>query len=177
MSFFLDISEDIQAHAHKPSQSPLMAIYYILFHPSVRMLFSYRLQQLFSENNPVTRLIKRALWMGNTRKSGCHLSHFCVIEPGVKFPHATGIVIGAGSHVKSGAVIYQNVTLGVKNLEKENLGKGPIIEEGATIFANSLVTGSITVGKGATIGALSLVRKDVAANTIVSGNPARALKD
>lgn len=45
--------------------------------------------------------------------------------------------------------------------------------KGASIGANATILGNITIGEFALIGAGSVVTKDVAANTIVYGNPAK----
>jgi acetyltransferase-like isoleucine patch superfamily enzyme len=48
--------------------------------------------------------------------------------------------------------------------------KGASIGSGATILAN------VTIGENALVGAGSVVTKDVPANTLVAGNPARVLR-
>jgi UDP-2-acetamido-3-amino-2,3-dideoxy-glucuronate N-acetyltransferase len=51
-----------------------------------------------------------------------------------------------------------------------------LIKRGASIGSGSTLLGGITVGENAIIGAGSVVTKDVPANTIVAGNPAKFLK-
>lgn len=55
-------------------------------------------------------------------------------------------------------------------VERTIIKKGASIGSGATILAN------ITVGENALIGAGSVVTKDVPANGVVAGNPARLLR-
>lgn len=55
-------------------------------------------------------------------------------------------------------------------VEKTLIKKGASIGSGATILAN------VTVGENAIVGAGSVVTRDVLANTIVAGNPARVLR-
>jgi acetyltransferase-like isoleucine patch superfamily enzyme len=55
-------------------------------------------------------------------------------------------------------------------VEKTLVKKGASIGSGSTILAN------VTIGENAIVGAGSLVRKDVPANAIVAGNPARFLR-
>ncbi len=50
------------------------------------------------------------------------------------------------------------------------------IKKGASIGANATIMGGITIGENAIIGAGSVVLKDVPANTIWVGNPARQIK-
>jgi UDP-2-acetamido-3-amino-2,3-dideoxy-glucuronate N-acetyltransferase len=51
-----------------------------------------------------------------------------------------------------------------------------LIKRGAAIGSGATLLGGITVGENATIGAGAVVTKDVPANAVVAGNPARILK-
>jgi UDP-2-acetamido-3-amino-2,3-dideoxy-glucuronate N-acetyltransferase len=51
-----------------------------------------------------------------------------------------------------------------------------LVKQGASIGSGAVLMGGITVGEKAIVGAGSVVRKDVPANTIVAGNPARVLR-
>src|SRR5262249_21365343 len=51
-----------------------------------------------------------------------------------------------------------------------------IIKRGAAIGSGVTLLGGITIGENAMVGAGSVVTKDVPANTVVAGNPARVLK-
>jgi len=51
-----------------------------------------------------------------------------------------------------------------------------LIKEGASIGSSATLLCGVTVGKGAIVGAGSIVTKDVPANTVVAGNPARIIK-
>lgn len=55
-------------------------------------------------------------------------------------------------------------------VEKTLVKKGASIGSGATILAN------VTIGENALVGAGSVVTKDVPADTIVAGNPARVMR-
>jgi acetyltransferase-like isoleucine patch superfamily enzyme len=56
------------------------------------------------------------------------------------------------------------------NVERTIIKKGASLGSGATILCG------ITIGENAIVGAGSVVTKDVPANTIVAGNPARVLR-
>ena len=51
-----------------------------------------------------------------------------------------------------------------------------VIKKGASIGSNATILCGITIGANSIIGAGSVVIKDVPANTIVAGNPARVLR-
>ena len=54
--------------------------------------------------------------------------------------------------------------------------EGPIVEHHAIIGANVTILPGVRIGKGALVGAGSVVTKDVPAKAIVVGNPARYLR-
>ena len=58
---------------------------------------------------------------------------------------------------------------------KEEL-KGPLIGSNAKIGANSTILPGVAIGKNSLIGAGCVVTKHVPPNTIVAGNPAKALR-
>lgn len=51
-----------------------------------------------------------------------------------------------------------------------------IVKRGASIGSGATLLGGITIGENALVGAGSVVTKDVPANAVVAGNPARILK-
>jgi acetyltransferase-like isoleucine patch superfamily enzyme len=51
-----------------------------------------------------------------------------------------------------------------------------LVKKGASIGSGATILSSVTIGENAIVGAGSLVTKDVPANTIVVGNPAKKLK-
>jgi acetyltransferase-like isoleucine patch superfamily enzyme len=51
-----------------------------------------------------------------------------------------------------------------------------VVKKGASIGSSATLLCGITVGEKAIVGAGSVVTKDVPPNTIVAGNPARAIR-
>jgi acetyltransferase-like isoleucine patch superfamily enzyme len=51
-----------------------------------------------------------------------------------------------------------------------------VVKKGASIGSGATILSNITIGENAIVGAGSVVTKDVPANTIVAGNPARILR-
>jgi len=52
-----------------------------------------------------------------------------------------------------------------------------LVRRGASLGTGAIILGGIEIGAGATIGAGAVVTRDVPANTIVAGNPARILRN
>jgi serine O-acetyltransferase len=90
------------------------------------------------------------------------------IGPGLILPHPVSIVIGRGTRIGSNVRILNSVTIGARP------GRAPVgsrtcpdIRDGATIWAQSIVVGPITVGENATLGARSWLDSDVAPGAVI----------
>lgn len=51
-----------------------------------------------------------------------------------------------------------------------------LVKRGASIGSNATILCGVTIGENAIVGAGSVVTKDVPADTVVAGNPARVLR-
>lgn len=100
------------------------------------------------------------------KKYGCQISPKAEIGDNLKLPHPIGIVIGEGAKIGKNCVIYQNVTIGRKNMQIEEY---PTIGDNVIIYCNSSLIGKITVGNNVVIGCNSVVLKDLQENTTYSG--------
>lgn len=98
-----------------------------------------------------------------------------VVMPGCLMMSAGGITID------DGAMIAANVQLISNNhdlYERQIITCKPIhIGKNAWIGAGATILPGITIGDNAVVGAASVVTKDVPANTIVVGNPAKLIKN
>jgi acetyltransferase-like isoleucine patch superfamily enzyme len=68
------------------------------------------------------------------------------------------------------------VSDGALQTEKDWKVEATLIRKGASIGSGVTILANVTVGENAIVGAGSVVTKDVPANTIVAGNPARVLR-
>lgn len=90
------------------------------------------------------------------------------IGAGLKLAHPYATIINAES-VGENCYINHLVTIGEKN------GRKPVIGNNVELHANCTVIGGINIGDNAVIGAGAVVVKDVPANAVVIGNPARII--
>lgn len=99
------------------------------------------------------------------------------INSGCKFQDQGGIIIG------DGALIGHNVVLATLNHDMDPEKRSTlypasiVIGENVWIGANATVLAGVTVGNGAVVAAGAVVTKDVPANTVVGGIPAKFIKD
>jgi len=69
-------------------------------------------------------------------------------------------------------VVFTNAKIPLAPNAKDSL-KGPTLEEGARIGANSTLLPGVVIGAHALVGAGSVVTKSVSPNAVVMGNPAK----
>ena len=96
------------------------------------------------------------------------------IGTGVVIDHGEGVVIGETAEVGNNVLIYQGVTLG--GTGKDQGKRHPTVCDNVMISAGAKVLGPFTVGKGAKIGAGSIVLKEVPPNATVVGVPGRVVR-
>ena len=97
-----------------------------------------------------------------------------VIMPGCLMMSAGGITIDDGAQIAANVQLISNnhdlYERQVITCKPVHIGKNAWIGAGVTILPG------VTVGDNAVVGAASVVTKDVPADTIVSGNPAKIIK-
>lgn len=92
------------------------------------------------------------------------------IAAGVVFHHS-GVCVTSDTVIESGVHVYRNVTFGAKN------GRAHYIRKYAKIGSHSILLGEITIGEKAIVAPGAVVVKDVPANKVVAGIPAKIIGD
>jgi serine O-acetyltransferase len=101
---------------------------------------------------------------------GVDIHPAAVLGHGLFLDHATSVVIGETSIVEDNVSILHEVTLG--GTGKTSGKRHPVVRSGVMIGAGAKILGRVEIGKGAKIGAGSVVLADVPAHTTVAGVPA-----
>lgn len=112
------------------------------------------------------------LWAHSVIDYGCQIGDNVKIHSHVYVAQFS--VIEDNVFIAPGAILSNDPHPGCTN-SWECL-KGPVIRKGAQIGAHVTILPGITVGEDALIGAGSVVTKDVPADAVVYGNPAKVIK-
>jgi acetyltransferase-like isoleucine patch superfamily enzyme len=114
----------------------------------------------------------------------CNINAHCFIENDVEIGNnvtvKSGVYLWDGLRVEDNVFIGPNVTFTNDRFprSKQYPESFPqtIIKRGASIGAGAVILPGLIIGEHAMIGAGSVVTKDVPANAVVVGNPARIVK-
>jgi len=99
---------------------------------------------------------------------GCEIYFNSTIDEGFYIVHGEGTVIGSRNTIGKGFMIHQNCTVGHKI---NGAGKGNTIGNDVKMYCNSSILGSLTIGDNVTIGAHTMVNKNINANaTVISSS-------
>lgn len=140
----------------------------IVSYPGFYAIAVYRIAHRLTELN--IPILPRILSEHAHGKTGVDIHPGAVIGVPFVIDHGTGIVIGATSVIGKNVCIYQGVTLGASQVNKElsTVKRHPTVEDNVVIYARSTILGGNTViGHDSIIGGSVFLTKSVAPFTNV----------
>ena len=135
-------------------------VHAVLLHRLAHLLWRVRLKLIARVLAHMARLIT-----GIEIHPAAVIGEYCFID------HGMGVVIGETAVIGNRCTLYQGVTLGGMSIE--NGKRHPTIGDDVVVGAGAMLLGPITVGDRARIGANAVVLKDVPADAVMVGIPAR----
>ena len=132
------------------------------------------------------------IWAFSHIMSGAQIGSGCIIGEGVHI--GADVTIGDNCKIQNHSILYTGVTLEdnvfigpnvvtTNDIEPDNNNdwahrfRKTLFKEGSSIGANSTIICGNIIGKRALIGAGSVVTKDVDSGVVVTGNPAKYLRE
>lgn len=104
---------------------------------------------------------------------GIKLDYTVKLGRRVRIWHHGGMILGA-REIGNDVHIRQNTTFGLANRSDPNAK--PTIGNSVDIGTGAVIVGNITIGDGAVIGANAVVTRDVPANAVMGGVPAKLIR-
>lgn len=106
-----------------------------------------------------------------------HIGDYVLISPGVRISAAESITIGQACMFAANVYISDSDWHGLYNRTRPFRCTAPItIGDNVWLGDSAIVCKGVTIGDNVVVGAGSVVTRDIAANTVVAGNPAREIK-
>ncbi|MFC6719697.1 serine O-acetyltransferase [Natrialbaceae archaeon GCM10025810] len=162
------VREDVRAMiARDPAASSRLEV--LLTYPGMHAIWAHVLAHAFWKRG--FRLTARLFSHVVRLLTGVEIHPGAMIGRRVTIDHGMGVVIGETAEIGDDVHMYHGVTLGGDT--NEPVKRHPTIEGGVQIGANATLLGDITVGEGATVGAGSVLTRDVEPGATVAGVPAK----
>jgi serine O-acetyltransferase len=161
------LSEDLEtARRRDPAARTRAEV--ILAYPGLHAIWAHRLTHRLWQR-PGGRLTARLISQWTRSVTGIEIHPGAIIGRRFFIDHGMGVVIGETAEVGDDVMVYHDVTLGGRSLQK--VKRHPTIGDGVVIGAGARVLGPVVVGAGAQIGANAVVVRDVPAGAVVVGVP------
>lgn len=141
--------------------------------PGFKYTFWMRLTKFFHGKNKVFHTLAKLKLCSLMYRYGIEIPWITDIGPGFYIGHFGGVVVNGRAKIGMNVNISQGATIGVHNRGDR---KGvPMIGDCVYIGPGAKIFGSVTIGKGAAIGANAVVTKDVPENGVAVGIPAKVI--
>ena len=152
----------------------------LLTYPGVKALFFHRIANFFSKAK--FDLIARLISQLSRFFTGIEIHPRAEIGKNFFIDHGMGVVIGETSEIGDNVTIYHATTLGgispsIKSEEQRDVKRHPTLKNNVVVGSGAQVLGPIVVGENAKIGANAVVTKDVPANAVMVGIPAKNVNE
>ena len=148
----------------------------ILSYPGVKAVLFHQIAHFFSVAK--FNLIARVISQFSRFLTGIEIHPAAKIGKNFFIDHGMGVVIGETSEIGDNVTIYHMVTLGgispsINSDNQRQVKRHPTLKDNVVIGSGAQVLGPITVGENAKVGANAVVTKDVPANAVMVGIPAK----
>ena len=143
------------------------------------VLFMFRLVQAFNKYT-ITKIIFFPYFMlyrfWVEWLLGIELPRKLKIGKSLSLYHGQALVVNKSTVIGEHCTLRNGTTIGHKKAADGSFTACPVIGNYVDIGANVCIIGAVTIGDNVIVGAGSVVTKDIPANSVAVGNPARVLE-
>ncbi len=148
----------------------------ILTYPGVKAVLFHQVAHFFCVAK--FDLVARIISQFSRFLTGIEIHPKAKIGKNLFIDHGMGVVIGETSEIGDNVTIYHMVTLGgispsIDSNDQRNVKRHPTLKNNVVVGSGAQVLGPVVVGENAKIGANAVVTKDVPANAVMVGIPAK----
>jgi acetyltransferase-like isoleucine patch superfamily enzyme len=124
------------------------------------------------------RRVSLTTWQFGDDQGHIHVGDFCLVCPGVRLDSACSIEIGDNVMFASSVYVTDADWHDIYDRSRPIGKRAPVVlEQNVWIGDGSIVCKGVTIGENSVIGAGSVVTRDIPANVIAAGNPARPVRE
>ena len=168
-----EIRRDLTAAQERdPAARTLGRTEILLTYGGVQALLTHRVAHALDEAG--IPLAPHALAYASKAVTGVEIHPAARVGDSLFIDHGAGVVIGETAEIGDNVTIYQGVTLGGTGFQRGK--RHPTVENDVVIGSGAKLLGPIQVGRGAKVGANSVIIHDVPANSTVVGNPGHPVR-
>lgn len=138
----------------------------------VQALLAHRIAHALYEAE--VPLAPRAIAFSSRAVTGVEIHPAARIGADFFIDHGSGVVIGETAQIGDRVTLYQGVTLGGTGFARGK--RHPSVGDDVTIGSGAKLLGPVEVGRGAKIGANTVVVTDIPANSTAVGNPGHIVR-
>ena len=148
----------------------------ILTYPGVKAIFFHQIAHFFCLAK--FDLIARIISQTSRFLTGIEIHPKAKIGKNLFIDHGMGVVIGETSEIGDNVTIYHMVTLGgispsINSNSQREVKRHPTLKDNVVVGSGAQILGPIVIGENSKIGANAVVTKDVPANAVMVGIPAK----
>lgn len=128
-------------------------------------------------HNASDNYIRLTTWPVSNCNAELSIGDYCLISPGTRISAAEKITIGRSCMLAANCYLSDSDWHGIYNRTRPFRCTRPItLEDNVWLGEGVIVCKGVTIGENSIIGAGAVVTRDIPANVIAAGNPARAIK-
>lgn len=160
------------AHDRDPAARGVSSVEILLAWPGVQAVLAHRVAHALHDLG--VPLAPRAIAYGARAVTGIEIHPAAEIGEGLFIDHGMGVVVGETAEIGSDVTLYQGVTLGGTGFSTGK--RHPTVGDDVVIGSGAKLLGPVVVGRGAKVGANSVVINDVPPASTVVGNPGHVVR-